>query len=89
MSRRLRYQHESSQPDSGGRYYGVEVFHDAAEGFWTARYHCRTYDGIKVASSYATDEIRLDGDTETAALAAARQGYIDFLKCYRVTAVST
>lgn len=59
MTTSLRHQHESER-NSLNQSFGFEIFHDEAEGYYTARFHIRTYDGIKVDSSWASEEVRLD-----------------------------
>jgi len=84
MTRRLVNQFETDTPDSGGRYYGFERFYDDAEGFWTVRFHCRIYDGIRVAHSWATDEVRINADTPEGARAEMYAAYETFRNAYRI-----
>jgi hypothetical protein len=86
MTHRLVNQFETDQADSGGRFYGFERFYDDAEGYWSVRFHCRIYDGIKVAHSHSTEEIRLEGDTPEELRAAMWQAFSDFLSAYRTGA---
>lgn len=55
----LVLQHESD-PNSLNQTFGLEVFHDVAEDYYTVRFHFRTYDGIRVSDSWSTAEVRLD-----------------------------
>ncbi len=70
-------QHES-EADETGRTYGVEVFHDPAEGFYTARCHIRTYDGVRVESSWSSGEVRLESHGEAGARREAGVVLADF-----------
>ena len=54
MAVRLMNQSEAKRPTASGHWLGSEIF-------YTVRFHARTYDGIKVTSSYTTGEIRLTG----------------------------
>jgi hypothetical protein len=84
MALQLVNQYEAPTPDSEGRYLGFERFYDKEEGYWSARFHCRTYDGIKVKHSWSTDLIRLEGDTPEQAKAAMHAAYRDFINVYRI-----
>ncbi len=65
MAVRLINQGEAKRATASGHWLGHEVFYTEDQDFYTVRFHARTYDGIKVASSYTTGEIRLKGeDTE-------------------------
>jgi hypothetical protein len=61
MGVRLMNQSEAKRPTASGHWLGSEIFYTEDEDFYTVRFHARTYDGIKVASSYTTGEIRLTG----------------------------
>lgn len=67
----------------GQWYFGIELFHDAAEDYYTTRFHARTYDEIKVASSYTTGEIRLDAMTKESAWREALKPFAQFQTLYR------
>lgn len=72
MTTTLTHQHETTADDQA-RTFGYEVFHDPDEGFYTARLHIRTYDGIKVDSSWTSGEVRLDATSAGAANREAAQ----------------
>jgi hypothetical protein len=61
MAVRLMNQSEAKRPTASGHWLGSEIFYTEDEDFYTIRFHARTYDGIKVTSSYTTGEIRLAG----------------------------
>jgi hypothetical protein len=82
MTVRLVMQGEAKRPTASGHWLGSEVFHDPDEGFYTLRLHARTYDGSKVTSSYTTDEIRLDAETEGAVRAEVTEQFHAFARLY-------
>jgi len=84
-TRRLVLQGESAKATPTGHWLGAEIFHDPAEGFYTARFHARTYEGVQVMSTYTTDEIRLDAMSDAAARAEAETHYVEFEKLYEKT----
>lgn len=68
----LLTQYEHDQPDAQGVFYGFTVYR-VPTGF-TARFHSRTYDGVRVASSWSSDPVQLRArDRRSAVVAATAQ----------------
>lgn len=65
MSWQLIAQNET-RADEIGRHYGAELFRDD-EGNYSARLHIRTYDGIKVDSSWCSDRVAIEAADDTEA----------------------
>jgi hypothetical protein len=82
MAQHLIAQHEEQESTALGHRLGWEVFHDPEEGFYTARFHARTYDGIKVASSHTTQELRLAAETKPGAYAEVQMYFRQFAVLY-------
>jgi len=84
MTQRLIVQGEAKEPTNTGHWLGAELLYDDEEGFYTARYHARTYDGIKVESSYVTPELRLSAETEGAARKEVAEYWKEFASLYTI-----
>jgi hypothetical protein len=82
MAQQLIAQGEAKRPTASGHWLGSEVFYDPDEGFYSLRLHARTYDGIKVESSYSTDEIRLEAETREAVDAEVTRHFHTFARIY-------
>lgn len=76
----LRFQAERQVPDTI-YYVGMEVV-EAPSGAWAARYHARTYDGLRVASEHVTGWQVLDATDADAALGESREGLRAFERLY-------
>jgi len=86
-TRRLVLQGEQGHATPTGHWLGAEVFHDPDEGFYSARFHARTYEGVQVQSAYTTDEIRLDAENESTAITEAEAQFVEFQKLYETPEV--
>jgi hypothetical protein len=82
MSVRLIHQGEARRATASGHWLGHEMFHTEDEDFYTVRFHARTYDGIKVASSYTTGEVRLHAQDEDARRTEVKRLFHDFARLY-------
>lgn len=79
MRPQLVAQSEVQVPGTG-YFVGVEVF-ETVVGFDIVL-HARTYDGMKVASSYRTEPQRLEADDREAARVEARDRLREFATLY-------
>lgn len=77
MTAQLIGQRETD-PDAIGRTYGAEAFADGEQ--FTARFHIRTYDGIRVESAWSSKLITLDATDAEAARREAGQRLSVFVR---------
>jgi hypothetical protein len=66
MTTTLVAQAQANHATSLGHWFGYEVFD--IDGDFHLVIHTRTYDGIKVASHYATPRVKMDALTKEGAL---------------------
>lgn len=77
MAKTLIAQHEDTN-SIDGRYFGVEIFNDGNDNFF-AVFHIQTYDGVKVASKWASASVNLDAVAPHGARREGRQRLNDFI----------